>query len=153
MQFRHLEYPPGIPVSELGPAALDDLLERGDLEEWRPIAAAVRGDPHGPLAETILRLCKAHPMYGTSTIWRTWIEALRRESRSLTLRDLRRERGQTQNEVGRRMGMSQSDVSKLERRGDLRVSTMRSYVAATGGRLEIWAEYDERDGKVRFRLG
>jgi len=80
MEFRHLDYPEGTPVEELGPAALDDLLERGDLADWAPLARAVRNDPWGEVANTVLRICDAHPMYGTSTLWRAWIERLRANS-------------------------------------------------------------------------
>ena len=50
---------------------------------------------------------------------------------------LRLRRGRTQVEAARRMGISQSDVSKLERRRDLRISTLRDYARAIGGRLRL----------------
>lgn len=78
MRFRHLDYDTDTEVADLGPAAIDDLLERGDLEAWAPLARAIRRDLGGDLAETVLRLCDAHPMYGTSLMWRTWVERLRR---------------------------------------------------------------------------
>jgi hypothetical protein len=152
---RHLDYPPGIPVQDLGPAALDDLLERGDLADWAPLAAAVRANPHGPLADTVLRLCAAHPMYGTSRLWSAWIASLRRARREAapaaagaSLVELRRRRGLTQAAVGRRLGAAQSDVSKLERRGDLRLSTLRAYVEATGGRLDLFASYPDETVEI-----
>ena len=157
MIHRHLDYPPGTPVEELGPAALDDLLERGDLADWAPLAAAVRADPHGPLADTVLRLCAAHPMYGTSRLWSGWIDSLRRARREAApaagtgLVELRRRRGLTQAAVGRRLGATQSDVSKLERRGDLRVSTLRAYVEATGGRLDLVATYPDETVEIALR--
>lgn len=146
MEHRHLDYPAGTPVAALGPAALDDLLDRGDLEAWAPLARAIRADPSGALADTVVRLCESHPMYGTSLLWRTWIERLRGGAKpSPSLRDIRRSRGRTQQDVAARMGISQSDVSKLERRADLRLSTLRSYVRATGGRLEISAVYPNNE--------
>ena len=148
MRFRHLDYRMNTPVEKLGPAALLDLLERGDLESWAPLAAAIRAAPHGELAETVLRLVDAQPMYGTSTLWREWIEGLRRTGEDATrkagaLGELRRQRGLTQTEVGTRMGISQSDVSKLERRADVRLSTLAAYMAATGGRLRILVRYPD----------
>jgi hypothetical protein len=151
---RHLDYPAGTPVYELGPAALDDLLERGDLTDWAPLAGAVRADPHGPLADTVLRLCAAHPMYGTSRLWSNWIDSLRRGRRDaapadgISLVELRRRRGLTQAALGRRLGAAQSDVSKLERRGDLRLSTLRAYVEATGGRLRLIATYPDETVEI-----
>ncbi len=138
MEHRHLDLAPDTPVTELGPAALDDLLDRGDLEAWAPLAAAIRADPSGPTTDTVLRLCEAHPMYGTSILWRAWIERLR-ERRDMGLAEFRRKRGRTQSDVGERMGISQSDVSKLERRRDMRLQTLRAYLAATGGELELIA--------------
>ncbi len=139
MHIPHLDYAPRTPVAELGPAAIDALLDRGDLDDWAPLLRAVASDPWGPTAGTVLRLCEAHPMYGTSTLWRTWIERLRGEEEmgGEGLADVRRRRGLTQAEVARRMGISQSDVSKLERRGDVRVSTLRAYARALGGQLRI----------------
>lgn len=156
MIHRHLDYPPGTPVEELGPAALDDLLDRGDLADWEPLAAAVRADPHGALADTVLRLCAAHPMYGTSRLWRGWIESLRRPQPEATpsagtgLVELRRRRGLTQAAVGRGLGAAQSDVSKLERRSDLRLSTLRAYIEATGGRLRLVATYPDETVEIAF---
>lgn len=146
MKYRHLDYEPDTPVSQLGPAALDALLDQGDLQTWAPLAQAVLSDPHGEVADTVLRLCEAHEMYGTSTLWAQWIKHLRvsdRPKAALSLSGLRRARSRTQQQVSGRMGISQSDVSKLERRGDIRVSTLRSYIQATGGSLELRARYPD----------
>ena len=37
MGFRHLDYPVNAEVTRLGPAAIDALLERGDLDSWVPL--------------------------------------------------------------------------------------------------------------------
>ena len=61
---------------------------------------------------------------------------------------VRRDRGAalTQAELAERLGISQSDVSKLERRRDVRLSTLRDDTAALGARLRLVAE--TRDGAV-----
>lgn len=146
---RHLADAAG-PVADLGSAAIDDLLERGDLEQWAPLAAAIRAEPNGEVAGTVLRLCAAHRMYGTSALWTAWIERLRNEGRG-GLAGLRRARGLTQQAIADRMGIAQSDVSKLERRSDMRLSTLRSYVAATGGRLSVEAVFP--DGSIQIGDG
>lgn len=143
MLRRHLDYADDVPVTQLGPAALDDLLERGDLESWVPLVRAIESDPEGVLADTILRLCESHPIYGTSSLWRTWIERL--GSRSGGLVAMRKGRGLSQQQIAQRLGISQSDVSKLERRGDLRISTLKAYLAAAGGRLRIKAVFPEKE--------
>lgn len=154
MIHRHLDYPPETPLAELGPAALDDLLDQGDLDDWAPLARALTQDPYGSLADTVARLCDAHPMYGTSSLWRAFLDRARaraegalqeraagRPSRSrVHLADLRRERGVTQVVLAGRLGIAQSDLSKLERRADARLSSLRAYVAGLGGRLALVAQ-------------
>lgn len=144
MRHRHLDYPPETPVAELGLAALDDLLARGDLESWSPLLGEIRRDPNGPVAERVLHLGREHPLYGTSRLLRAWIErrrAPRAEPIGASLRRLRLARGRTQQEVASRLGATQPEVSKLERRSDVRLSTLRSYVAALGGTLEVTARF------------
>jgi len=149
MRFRHLDYDEEAGVADLGPAAIDDLLDRGDFEAWIPLARAIRRDPASTLTDTVLRLCEAHPMYGTSPMWRTWIERLHgapvaREP--VTLAQARKRSGLTQQEVAERMGISQSDVSKLERRSDVRMSTLRAYLEALGSTLDITVDLGDGEG-------
>lgn len=151
MSFRHLDYAATTPVEALGAAAIDDLLERGDLDSWRALASAVQGDPTGALADTVLRLCAAHPMYGTAALWRTWIERLRRgrnTTGAVGLAELRARAGATQQDVAGKMGIAQSDVSKLERRADAKLSTLRAYVEALDGQLEIAVRLPGRRGRT-----
>jgi DNA-binding XRE family transcriptional regulator len=146
MRFRHLDYGPATDVLSLGPAAIDDILDRGDLDAWAPLARAIRADPHGELADLVLRLCEAHPMYGTAAMWGAWIARLRyapEDHSSLSLAQARIRAGLTQHDVAVRMGISQSDVSKLERRRDLRLSTLREYAAALDATLHIVARTPE----------
>ncbi len=55
------------------------------------------------------------------------------------LRTLREAMGLTQEELAHRIVITQSQLSKLERRPDHRISTLRRYVMALGGELEITA--------------
>jgi DNA-binding Xre family transcriptional regulator len=157
---RHLEVRRGAPAEELPSVALVDILERGDLADWQPIAAAIARDPCGKLADRVIHLVNAHPMYGTSPLWRSWIDRCRaraeaggRQTREIGLAALRRELGLTQVEVANRAGMSQSDLSKLERRRDVRLSTLRSCVAALGGRLRLLFESDDEEMEIRVPDG
>jgi transcriptional regulator with XRE-family HTH domain len=141
ISHRHLVVAPGTPPEELPLDALDDLLDRGTLEDWSALAGALRRDPHGALAERVLRLCAAHDMYGTSRLWPAFIARARardeRRQPPSSLAELRRHAGKTQGDVARALGISQSDVSKLERRDDVRLSTLRRYLAALGAELEV----------------
>lgn len=57
----------------------------------------------------------------------------------MDLRSLREATGLTQGELAERVEITQSQLSKMERREDHRVSTLRRYVEALGGSLEICA--------------
>ncbi len=65
-----------------------------------------------------------------------------------SLKDLRRAFHKTQAEVARVLDADQSEVSRIERRTDLFVSTLREYVRALGGELEIHAVLPT--GRVRL---
>ncbi len=62
----------------------------------------------------------------------------------LTLRDLRRALARTQVDLARQLGVKQETVSRLEKRSDMLLSTLRSYVAAMGGELDLVAKFPDR---------
>ncbi len=61
------------------------------------------------------------------------------EVRKLTLRELRQDLDVTQAELAVVADMTQSELSRLESRADHRISTLRRYVEALGGQIEITA--------------
>jgi predicted transcriptional regulator len=65
-----------------------------------------------------------------------------------TLRALRQELDLTQTEVSQAATMSQSELSRLEARDDHLTSTLRRYVEALGGRLEVTAVFGKRRVKL-----
>jgi DNA-binding XRE family transcriptional regulator len=69
---------------------------------------------------------------------------VRREVIALELRELRQEAGKTQAEVAEIAEMTQAELSKIERRDDHLLSTLRRYVAALGGRVEVVAVFDNK---------
>ena len=62
----------------------------------------------------------------------------------MTLRDLRQAQHLTQERMAEILGVEQENVSRLERRADLLLSTLSGYVAAMGGRLRLVAEFPNR---------
>ena len=62
----------------------------------------------------------------------------------MSLRDLRRARKQTQTRVAEKLRINQENVSRLEQRSDLLLSTLRGYVAAMGGKLSLVVEFPDR---------
>ena len=71
----------------------------------------------------------------------------------LSLAELRRDRAISQTSMAERLGIKQENVSRMERRDDLLVSTLSSYVAAMGGELRLVAEFPDRDPVVLSGLG
>jgi len=156
MRHRHLEIRSGTPAEELPPAAIVDILARGDLADWKPIAEAIDLDPQGKLADMVMRLVDVYPMYGTSALWRAWIDRTRARAEGARrpvndLPALRRGLGFTQVKLADRVGMSQSDLSKLERRRDVRLSTLRAYAVALGGRLRLVFDIGGKQTEIRLR--
>jgi DNA-binding XRE family transcriptional regulator len=62
----------------------------------------------------------------------------------MTLRELRHARKLTQVSVARKLGITQDSVSRLEKRSDLLLSTLRKTVEAMGGSLSLVAELPDR---------
>lgn len=62
----------------------------------------------------------------------------------LTLRDLRKALQMSQETVAELLGMRQGDLSKFERRSDAYLSTIRRYVEAMGGTLDLVAQFPNR---------
>jgi transcriptional regulator with XRE-family HTH domain len=62
----------------------------------------------------------------------------------MSLRDLRKARKLTQARVAKVLGVTQDSVSRLEKRTDLLLSTLRKTVKAMGGNVRIIAEFHDR---------
>jgi DNA-binding XRE family transcriptional regulator len=62
----------------------------------------------------------------------------------MTLRELRMARQLTQVRMAKALGITQDSVSRLERRSDLLLSTLRKTVEAMGGNLSLVAEFPDR---------
>lgn len=82
------------------------------------------------------------------------IEASDRRFRELleefdNLQTLRKALGLTQEKIGEKMGKRQVSVAQLEKRSDFLLSTLRQYVEALGGELELVVKFKD---KKRARL-
>ncbi|MCA1697752.1 MAG: helix-turn-helix domain-containing protein [Actinobacteria bacterium] len=78
-------------------------------------------------------------------------ERVRAIEDALALAELRQSRNVTQVQLAETLGISQGNVSRLEGRSDVYLSTLRSYVEALGGHLEIAAVFG--DERVPVNLG
>src|SRR6266498_3890798 len=68
---------------------------------------------------------------------------------ALPLQELRQARQMSQETLAQILGGRQASVSKLEHRTDMYVSTLRSYIEAMGGELEIVARFPDGDVKIK----
>ena len=84
------------------------------------------------------------------------LAALRDETMAeIGLHDLRRALDRSQTNLAAELGISQSAISQLERGEDLKLSTLRNYLAHLGARLELLAVFED-DGEeqvVPIRIG
>lgn len=72
-----------------------------------------------------------------------WVEA---ESAKIPLAEVRQARQMTQTRLAEVLQVNQATVSKMEKRTDMYLSTLRSYIEAMGGNLEIRAIFP--DGEI-----
>jgi len=75
------------------------------------------------------------------------IKARARElvAREMSLQEIRHAVNKTQKTVARTLNMGQDGVSRLEKRTDLLLSTLRNYVEAVGGRLTLVVKFPEQE--------
>jgi transcriptional regulator with XRE-family HTH domain len=92
-------------------------------------------------------------------------QRVREELQRMALEELRGARQLTQADMAEMLDVPQSSISRIERRADMYLSTLRNYVHAVGGELQIQAlfpdggtvvidrfgEYEERPYVVRAR--
>lgn len=64
------------------------------------------------------------------------------QSVGLALKKLRKISGLTQLEMSKRLNVGQASISKIEKRGDIHVSTIQKYVEALGAKLHIDASFE-----------
>ena len=74
------------------------------------------------------------------------IEGRAREliAEEMSLQQLRKAVGKTQTAIAKKLKVGQDAVSKLETRSDMYLSTLRGFVRAMGGELELVAKFPDR---------
>ena len=66
----------------------------------------------------------------------------------MTLQQLRRAREMTQVRMAKNLGVAQKQISEIEKRTDMHISTLRRSVEAMGGKLSLVAEFPDREPVV-----
>src|ERR1044071_7119492 len=67
---------------------------------------------------------------------------------AMPLDELRKARKLTQVKLAETLGVNQGEISKIEHRTDMYVSTLADYIEALGGRLEIRAVFPDREMRI-----
>lgn len=123
--------------------------ERGVVVEWRPLRgfglSALPDDGLGSGADEIYR----EPDEVVARV----VDILEHGKSIMTpealdLRHLRESQHVSQHELAELLGTKQAAISKIERRPDISVSTLKRFIEALGGDLEIYAQF----GKRRVRI-
>lgn len=71
----------------------------------------------------------------------------------LTLQDIRKAQKLTQEQMAQALNIGQDSISRLEKRSDMMLSTMRSYVEAMGGSLDLVARFPKRTPVIIKSMG
>jgi hypothetical protein len=74
-------------------------------------------------------------------------------AREMSLQELRHAVSKTQKTVARTLNMGQDGISRLEKRSDLLLSTLRNYIEAVGGRLTLVAQFPDKEPIAIGKLG
>jgi DNA-binding XRE family transcriptional regulator len=145
------------PADERGPWFLD--VRRGDdlppiVVEWRPDrgfgVSTPGGDDYGTGPDEVYPNVKA----AFDRVVRLVLSGGRSEPpRVVRLAELRQGLGLSQEELAERAGVKQANISRIENRGDVLVSTLARILAAMGAELTIRARFPNGQGRdVVLRL-
>ena len=77
----------------------------------------------------------------------------RRTQELATLKELRTAAQQTQTDMALSLGVGQDAISRLEKRSDMLLSTLRLYIESLGGKLQLVAQFPGRPPVVLDHLG
>jgi DNA-binding XRE family transcriptional regulator len=70
-----------------------------------------------------------------------------------SLRELRNAAGKAQADIAAALNIKQPSVSKIEKQADMYISTLRSYIEAIGGELELVVRFPSRPAMRLHCLG
>lgn len=114
LAFRNLDLTPDDPVEEWGTEGILTAIDRGGLEHWRRILAAVEADPHGEVSLDLEDALSMAEDRGVVAMLRRNLERARlsdRERLSLSLRSWADASGMTRSELADWLGTSRTRLS------------------------------------------
>jgi hypothetical protein len=118
LRFRNIEASPDDPVETWPFEGILAAVERGTLPDWRRLAAAIRADPWGPVAQQVLEAIRLSHPYGTAELLGGVVTRARqlaigseREEVASEVRDLVARSGLSKRDFAERIGTSRSRLS------------------------------------------
>ena len=94
------------------------------------------------MVTTLEDLIKSLPPERQAKIARLTEELIAEE---LTLQELRKKQKLTQTDIAQLLGIEQENVSRLERRNNVHLSTLKDYIHALGGKLHLIVEFPDTE--------
>jgi DNA-binding transcriptional regulator YiaG len=121
VQFRNLDFNPATPVDRWPAEAIETVIDRGSLSDWRHLACAIRHNPWGPAARTAETVAAWGEHYGVDALMSDVIRharedlALRgRAEYAAQIRSWRAQTGMTLRQFALMAGTSASRLSDYE---------------------------------------
>ena len=118
LKFRNITATPDDPVDTWPFEGILAAVERGTLPDWRRLAAAIRADPWGPVAQQVLEAIRLSRPYGTAELLEGVVERARklaadseREEVASEVRNLVGRSGLSKKDFAERIGTSRSRLS------------------------------------------
>lgn len=121
VRFRNLDFDPATPLDRWPAEAIETLLDRGSLSDWRRLAEAIRRNPWGPAARTTETVGAWGEHYGVDAVLSTVVRHAREEltlrgraEYAAQIRSWRARAGMTLRELALAAGTSASRLSDYE---------------------------------------
>jgi DNA-binding transcriptional regulator YiaG len=122
LKFRNIDVSPDDPVETWPFEGILAAVERGTLPDWRRLAAAIRIDPWGPIANQVLEAVRLSHPYGTAEL----LEEVVARARKLATESERADVASEVRELVARSGMSKQDFAGRIGTSRSRLSTYMS---------------------------
>jgi DNA-binding transcriptional regulator YiaG len=121
VRFRNLDFDPNAPVDTWPAEAIETVIDRGSLSDWRHLANAIRRNPWGPAARTTETVVAWGEHYGVDALMASVIRDARedvamrgRAEYAERIRSWRVQTGMTLRQFAREAGTSASRLSDYE---------------------------------------
>lgn len=118
LKFRNINASPDDPVDTWPFEGILAAVERGTLPDWRRLAAAIRADPWGPVAQQVLEAIRLSRPYGTAELLEGVVSRARklaadseREDVASEIRELVDKSGLSKQDFAERIGTSRTRLS------------------------------------------